>query len=150
MNTYRPNDALELLIRKLQDRDAILVTLVRDAINAGKEDTLPINSRGIHSQAEKPHEYRKIVPFSTEESLQVALDVLQALLIEQPLLVNEIAKNFADTFEIQIERHTETQIVEEDGHDGHEFTLTQIPVEDIEEQRRNLASLKELITFSGE
>ena len=150
MNTYRPNEALELLMRKLQDRDTILFTLVRDAINAGKEDTLPVDSRIIHSQADKPHEYRKIVPFSAEESLRVALDVLQAFLIEQPLLVNEIAKNLADTSEIQIERHTETQIVEEDGHDGHEFTLDQIPVEDIEEQRRNLASLKELITFSGE
>ena len=164
MNThhYSPDEALALLMRKLQERDETLTTLVRDAINAGKEDTLPIESKHINGQAEKPHEYRKIVPFSPEEALQVALDVLQAYFIEQPLLINEITKNiayaseihdveivrnFADVSEIQIELHTETQI---DEGDGNEFTLIQISNEHIEEQKNDLALLKDLMHFSGE
>ena len=152
---YSPDEALTLLRRKLQEQDETLATLVGDAINAGKEDTFPIVNELFHDQAEKPHEYRKIVPFSSEEALQVALEVLQAYFIEQPLLVNEIAKNFADASdktlasvsEIQIDLHTETQI---DEGDDHEFRVTQISEEAIEGQERNLTLLKEFIHFSEE
>lgn len=150
IHQYSSEGALDILMTKLRDQDEDLAILVRSAIDEGKETIESIPTSG---RSKRSHEYRKVVPFTHEEALQVALKVLQGFFIEGPLLTNEIIKHFSDTSEnhdvpeIQIELHTETQI---DGGDGHEFRLTQVPNEDIEEQKHNLASLKELITFSGE
>ena len=64
----------------------------------------------------------KLFPFLPKKHFKWHLTALQAYFIEQPLLVNEITKNFAaasdktlaSAFEIQIELHTETQIDEGD------------------------------------
>ena len=156
IHQYQPNQALDTLIRKIQERDVRLdinlAVLVRDAIDEGEENILTIESDTI-GRSKNSHEYRKIAPFSPEEALQVALGVLRACFVEQPLLMNEVINYFTDASEdhdvseIQIDLQTETQI---EGEDSHEFTLIQIPDEAIEEQRRNLDSLKEFITFSGE
>ena len=152
IHQYSSEEALDTLMRKLQEQDEDLAILVRSAIDEGKETIITIESIHNRGRSKKSHEYRKIVPFTHEEALQVALKVLQGFFIEGPLLTNEIIRHFSDTSEthdvpeIQIELRTETQI---DGGDGQEFRLTRVPNEGIEEQRHNLASLKELITFSG-
>ena len=134
-----PEEARNTLMRKLHGKDENLAILVRNATDEGKETTDEIrHSRG---RSKKSHKYRKIEPFTDEEALQVALKVLQRFFIEGPLFTNEIIKYLSDTSE----NHDIPEIqIEGDS------PLTQVPNEEIEEQRRNLASLKELIAFPRE
>ncbi|HKH46317.1 MAG TPA: hypothetical protein VKM72_16775 [Thermoanaerobaculia bacterium] len=88
---YTAAQALELLLGKLKERDADLALHVQSAIDAGKD----VEEREPSRRSRKrPRVYRKVVRLSDEEALQVALDVLQAYFVEQPLFVDSAAKNF--------------------------------------------------------
>jgi hypothetical protein len=89
---YSSQEALNVLMRKLRFRDQGLAAEVQAAIDAGKDvlETEPSNDRRRSARA-----YRKTVPFSHEEALQVALDALQAFFVEQPLFANSAAASFA-------------------------------------------------------
>jgi hypothetical protein len=101
---YTPERALEVLLRKLGERDARLEGVVRAAIDAGQDIVVTEprrNGRG------KPRIYRQTVPFTHEEALQVALDVLRAYFIELPLFINSTTENFR-TAAVGIPRHQAT------------------------------------------
>lgn len=89
-HTYTPEQALSLLLAKLSDRSSELATQVRVAIDIGKDIWEKSPSRNG-----KTRWYRKSVPFSEEEALQVAIDVLQAYFVEQPMFVDSSADEFA-------------------------------------------------------
>ena len=91
-NDYTPQEALDLLLNKVSARDIILAEQVRMAIDAGKDinETEPAVDK-----RKKARIYRKTVPFTPEEALQIALDVLQAYFVEQPLFVDSAADNLA-------------------------------------------------------
>src|SRR5688572_26470462 len=84
---YSARDALELLLGKLSGRDEHLGRQIRSAIDAGKD----IEERERRGRGQKARVYRKTVPFTPEEALQVAIDALQACFIEQPLFANSVA-----------------------------------------------------------
>ncbi len=89
---YTPQQALDLLMKKLSAREETLAAQVQAAIDAGKDvsETEPAIDR-----RKKARVYRKTVPFTHEEALQIALDALQAYFVEQPLFVGSAADNLA-------------------------------------------------------
>lgn len=93
-HSYTPQNALKLLMTKLSDQDTTLAALVQAAIDAGKDfsETAPAANRKTKSRV-----YRRTVPFTHEEALQMALDALQAYFVEQPLFADSAAANLART-----------------------------------------------------
>lgn len=87
---YTAAQALEVLLRKLSERDPDLAQHVRYAIDAGKD----VEERERFPGHKKLRVYRKVVRLTDEEALQVALNALQAYFVEQPLFVNSAAENF--------------------------------------------------------
>jgi len=85
IHEYTPQQALDTLMRKLQEQDIILASHVREAIDAGKEVLEGEATRGRRGAART---YRLRVPFTPEEALDTALTCLAAYFIEQPRCVN--------------------------------------------------------------
>ncbi len=168
---YSPKQALELLIEKIRKLDPSLADIVQAAIDTGKD--IPEETDSFSRK--KKRTYRKRVPFSHEEALKVAIDVLQAYFVEQPLFVNVASATFAQAAvgvpnnrllpgppdskerepvslerkgedkKIEIELQTETQIAKS----GEEtLNLKCVPEQQIEEQRQNIRKLRDL-TYSG-
>jgi len=133
---YTPEQALTLLIDKLTKVDADLARQVQEAANAGKDMLETEQSRGRGKK--KLRTYRRTVPYSMEEALQVALNALRAHFVEQPLFINSCHDNMAQAAlgvldvrfssllpkkefvrseekgtekAVEIELHTETQII---------------------------------------
>src|SRR6266568_7733404 len=170
IHEYNPQQALESLMAKLKSRDEELAAEVQAAIDAGKDvaETEPIPGR------RKRHVYRRTVPFSSGEALQIALNVLQAYFVEQPLFVDSAANELANAGvgvryqrqdfprpnieesesvsiqgvgeekSIEVEIQTETQILRA----GEEtLRLPRVATPMIEEQWQQVRHLRELIDF---
>lgn len=90
-NEYSPEEALGVLMRKIRERDELLAEQVQAAIDAGKDISEVERSM---DRRKKERVYRKTVPFTHEEALEIAVDVLQAHFVEQPLFVESAAINF--------------------------------------------------------
>jgi hypothetical protein len=173
-HSYTAQQALEVLMKKLRERDETLAAHVQAAIDIGKDvsESLPATR-----SRKKTHIFRKTVAFTHEEALQVAMNALQAYFVEQPLFIDEAAKNFAeaglgaqasgqfqfqisdeerepvkiehlgDEKQIEIELQTETQI----SRTGEEtVSLIRTVKSQIEEQQRNIARLRTLADFTKE
>lgn len=76
---------------KLSAKDEKLAKEVQSAIDAGKDIS---ETEPSIDQRRKERMYRKTVPFTHEEALQVALNALQAYFVEQALFVDSAAGNF--------------------------------------------------------
>jgi hypothetical protein len=170
---YTPEQALDLLMKKLLARDEALAAQVQAALDAGKDvsETEPAIDR-----RKKARVYRKTVPFTHEEALQIALDALQAYFVEQPLFVASAADNLAKSaigvparrtsnFQwsseeaepvsleaegvekaVEIEMQTETQL----SRTGEEtIPFKRVPERLVEYQRFQVTHLRELTDFSG-
>lgn len=90
---YTPEAALELLFRKLAERDTPLAAQIRTAVDQGNDiqETESING----SRRRKFRVYRKTVPYPYEEALQVAINALAAYFVEQPMFVDSCLRNMA-------------------------------------------------------
>src|SRR6267378_472492 len=88
---YTPEDALNILMAKLRAKDSELAVEIQAAIDQGKDiqQTEPAKGR------KKARSYRKTVPYSRQEALQVAIDALNAYFVEQPLFMNSCHDNMA-------------------------------------------------------
>jgi len=90
---YTPREALDLLLKKMQERFPSLYDRMKDAIDAGRDvqekesDTRP---RG--------RTYRKNVPYTDPEALVVALEVLESHLIESRKLIDAANTEFTKVF----------------------------------------------------
>jgi hypothetical protein len=93
---YTAKQALELLLAKLSTVSHEMEVHIRDAINAGKDIEVEADEPVAFGRGRKPakRHYRKNVPFSDEEALTVAMDVLESHLIESRLLVNAAHAEF--------------------------------------------------------
>lgn len=111
---YSPREALELLLRKVRERDADLAIGLETVIDAGKDifeketrhtekmpkeyASPPVDDlaagQGAFGAKKKPREYRKTVRFSDEEALDIALLALRAHFVEQPLLLTSAMSEF--------------------------------------------------------
>lgn len=171
-HNYTPDQALELLLRKLRAKDEALAAQIQTAIDAGKDVS---ESEPVTDRRKKPRRYRRTVAFSVDEALKVAVSALQAYFVEEPLFVDHAIEELTalpvgvpadrwtmvldDSFqsksieleragsekEVEIELITETQL----RKSGEEIMpLTRTPIAEIEEQRRNIARLSDLFDFS--
>lgn len=171
---YNAGQALEALLRKLRARDESLASHIQAAINAGKDVT---ETEPSQSRRKKARVYRKAVPFTREEALQVALDALQAYFVEQPLFVDSAATNMAKAAVgvpgerrrtwgmiseepeavsveqvgeeklVEIELQTETQL---DKSGEATMPLKRMQKHQIEAQQRHIAELRGLVDFTEE
>jgi hypothetical protein len=167
---YCAETALEVLMRKLQERDPVLAGTVQSAIDVGKDVSEQETSGG---RRRKPRFYRRTVPFGHEEALQVELNTIRACFVETTLFINSSAEDFKETALgvphhprwfldadghqpiseeqggtdklVEIELQTETQITR-----AGEETMVLKPVDkhDIEAQLANSARLEELTDFT--
>src|SRR5882724_1992089 len=169
---YTPQAALELLIRKLAERDPTLAAQVRAVVDKGKD--IQESESASRGRKKKYRVYRKTVPYPYDEALQVAVKALAACFVEQPMLIDSCLKNMAQApvgsprgfryprapekrtpvdvlpgtemheKDVRIELRTETQLSAEIE------PLSPIPPDQIAEQLRNLARLKALLDFREE
>ncbi|WP_292367791.1 hypothetical protein [Methanoregula sp. UBA64] len=168
---YTPENALSLLMQKLKERNQDLALKIQSEIDSGKD------IRAEEPEIDKrknPHTYRKKVPYSHAEALQIAVDALESYFIEQPLFVKSMTENLGSTLlggpnlisldrsyeknirdknsfvsaekrkPVEIELRTETQM----SIRGEE-TIELIPpsFELIESQKKNLEVLRYLTNF---
>jgi hypothetical protein len=88
---YSPRVALEMLIRKVTERDPELASHLQSAIDAGKD----VSERQYSPNRKRSRLYRKTVRFTDEEALRIAIEALQAHFVEQPMFVISAARQFA-------------------------------------------------------
>jgi hypothetical protein len=176
---YTPEEALELLIQKVNDRNPALAVEVRDAVNAGRDvqATEQVRKRGGKM---KSLSFRRTVPFSAEQALGVALEALKAHFVEQPLFANSVLDDMAHSAlgvvelgsqktpskeavprpqangeqkSVEIELRTETQLLS-DTHmvttQADTFRIERVSAELIEDQKTNVRKLRELFNFNEE
>lgn len=177
---YTAEQALELLIAKLSEKDAELAAGVRAAVNEGRDiqQTEQVRKRGKKT---KELSFRRVVPFSAPQALNVALDALNAHFVEQPLFRNSVLDDMAQSAlgavapesaqsrskegaitpegkgqekAVEIELRTETQLLS-DTHLGvpnqpDTFRIERVSTELIESQKANLLRLREFLTFDEE
>ncbi|MDD2711076.1 MAG: hypothetical protein PHV34_24115 [Verrucomicrobiae bacterium] len=161
-------------MKKLWNRNESLATQIQTAIDVGKDvsETEPPTDRRKNARA-----YRKAVPLSHEEALQIALNALQAYYVEQPLFASSAADNISKAAigkplqkeftwqkdykesepisldeegaekEIEIELQTETQISKTEEET---LPLKRMPKEVIDEQQAHIIYLRKLINFMEE
>ena len=90
-NDCTPSQALNLLLEKVGQADESLAARVKSALNAGKDVSQEEPARG---RGRRARVYRKNAPYSDEEALVVALEVLKAHFVELPRIVNAAADSF--------------------------------------------------------
>jgi len=162
---YSPQQAFELLMRKLAMRDQDLAARVQAVVDEGKdvEETEIVGSRRRRTRV-----YRKTVPYSYDEALRAALKALEAYFIEQPLFASSLTDDLSTAAlgvpkrmhqhsdsgidiktqgmekSVQVELRTETQI---SAPAQETFSLDRVPIQQIKQQQENLAHLMTLIDF---
>lgn len=162
---YSPEQAFELLMRKLAARDEDLAARVQAVVDEGKdvEETETVGSRRRRTRV-----YRKTVPYSYDEALRAALKALEAYFIEQPLFASSLNDDFSTAVlglpkrmhqhadsgidiktqgtekSVQVELRTETQI---SAPVQETFSLHRVATQQIKQQQETLAHLMTLIDF---
>jgi hypothetical protein len=105
VHEYSPEEALVTLMQSVRRIDAQLADHIQSVIDAGKDidEVEPTRDRRRRTRS-----YRKTVPHSFEDALQIALVSLRAYFIEQPLFVDsclaEMSKSFLEA--PVIDRHS--------------------------------------------
>ncbi len=171
VHDYSPQQALEILLQKVRNKDTTLADRIKVAIDEGKDINEPEKVKG---RKQKTRHYRRKVAYTHDEALGIALDVLQAHFIELPLFINSAASDFkeaaigipsqvskwivlmknedeevitqseGESKQIQVELQTETQL---SPTDQDIFSLEPVPLGQLDEQRSNFKHLRELVEF---
>lgn len=93
---YTAHEALGLILRSLEQVNAVLAERAQFAIDAGIDDVLEqdiIGAKRRRGKAAK-REYRKNRPLTDQESIDAVLDVLEAHLVVQRRVVNSALEDF--------------------------------------------------------
>ena len=167
---YSPERALEILTEMIDERDSMLADDIRRAIAAGIDDhTTEI---ALHASDEEPFELQRSTegrkrlpersrrPYSPEEALNVALDVLRVYFVDQPQIENSVIGRFAKSLaigenlhdahlpEIAIETTPNTDTPLEETSDT--VLLRTVEKESIAEQEEQFEKLSKMFRFSGD
>lgn len=175
IHSYTPSQALELLMKKLQEKDTRLAQNIQSIIDSGKDVQEVQTSTG---RGKKKRAYRRTVPFTTEEALQVALKALNSYFVEIPLFINSAAENFKgsgllassrpggssssqsridegngilltliqEKKRIEFELQTATQI---SRNEQETLAISAFETDQIDEQKINLERMQYLLNFEG-
>ncbi|SRR6266851_314969 len=174
VHEYSAQSAYELLMRKLQEKDATLAARVQAAVDTGKDVD---ETESLSTGRKRSRIYRKTAPYTYDEALQVALNALAAYFVEQPLFLNSFLDNMApaileaphrpnDSSRIvkkqllavsletkgsekrtEIELRTETQISEAAEET---FALHRLPPDQVQAQVANLDRVRKFATFENQ
>ena len=171
IHEYDPRDALDYLLKALQEKCGPLGEEIQRQISVGKvvtadpsdlrdseTDLLGDRSRAIKSDRGSP--YRQWRTYTPEEALEIALNVLESYFVVHPSVANSAAKNLdgslnanaepreppAAEAKIEFELHTESPTDDTRSL----IPLERTPTAEIREQAQNIKSLRELIRFSGD
>ena len=167
---YSPEQALAILIAMVDERASILAGEIRQVIAAGTDDQTtdvklpasdeePFELQGPTDGRKQPQE-RNLRPYSPEEALDVALDVLGVYFIDQPQIENSVIEHFAKILaadenlhdsrmpEIAIETtpNTDTPLEETSAT----VLLRTVDNELIAEQGEQFEKLRKMFRFSGD
>ena len=171
---YSPRHALELLLRKVRERDPDLAIGLEAVIDAGTD----VVERETLRTVDRPREYRKTVRFSDEEALDIALLALRAHFVEQPLLATSAMSVFGKatlepegsrragasfdqstspsredkplSIRVEFEFQTETQVIPKDEQAVEETAPLSPPQnESLDEQQANIDRLTALLRFGA-
>ena len=165
---YTASEALRHLVDKIAARDEQLATQVLAAVNAGR-DVQEVERQGRR----KSRFYRHTVPYSPEEALEIALEVLSAHFIEQPRFINafhddmvqaglragdahswkvEEVEGIGAEKTVEIEVQTATEIIPTETalrlQSQETIVMQRVPADEIEEEEANLARLRQLVDFT--
>lgn len=97
IHEYTPKQALALLLQKLESGAPLLGARVVAAINQGTTRTIEESSQATKRKTKIKRKYEKSDSYSDEEALHVALNVLEAHLVETRLFVIEATRDFAES-----------------------------------------------------
>jgi len=171
---YSPEEALTVLLSRVRGKNELLADRIAEAVDSGKDVSLREPSL---DGGRKARQYRKVEPYTYEEGLQVALEALQAHLLEQPLCVNSFLENArgaaigpprtifrgagADLWNQMEPNQLRTEVGSEKAvrievktetqiaREGEEtVSLTPIGEDAIREQQKNFSDLRDLLTFA--
>lgn len=84
-------EALGLLLKQVEEFAPIIATRIREAINEGHT----VTEQAFNSPSEQQIE--RNAPYTVEEALNVALQVLRAYCVEVPSFINSAHQEFAQT-----------------------------------------------------
>jgi hypothetical protein len=93
---YTPRQALDALLEKITSISPELVEHIRRAIDAGKDVEMQIEEPGRQGKKASKHRYRKNEPFTDEEALKIAVDVLRSHLLETRMFVSAAHADFKE------------------------------------------------------
>jgi hypothetical protein len=116
---YTPEQALSLLMKKLTERNKDLASKIQSAIDAGKDIS---EEESNPDKRKKPRTYRKKVPYTHAEALQIALNALESYFIEQPLFVESMTKNISETV---LATPNPLQLDYSEGKDSRDWILSE-------------------------
>ena len=88
---YSPQEALDILVRKLAVRNPELAEHIRAIVNQGRDIQEIEPPSG--ERRKKSRVYRKTIPYPYDEAVQVALQALATYFIEQPLFIESCLDN---------------------------------------------------------
>lgn len=92
---YTPKDALRLLLEKIGRQDPDLAKRIQVAVDEGKEILQKVTEPSESGKGPKRRRrYWKIVPYSDEEAVQVALALIESHLLESRKMVNQSLDDF--------------------------------------------------------
>lgn len=170
---YTPDQALDLLFKKLERAAPEIASQVRHAIAQGREEDVQLDVTPNKARSpKKARTYRQKVQFTVPEALDVAIGVLRAHFVEMPHFSNSAHRDFAlaavpsrwsetqvdfaqtrllfmdEAKEIQIEALPETAFNFENQQET--ISLESFSEEQVRQQQSNLQLLHELTRFETE
>lgn len=95
MHEYSPKEALDLVLENIAISSPQLFERMKAIIDGGKD--VEIEEAVSGSRKKKPHVYRKDVPYTDEEALQVALTVIKSHLIDSRKIISAAISEFTET-----------------------------------------------------
>lgn len=154
LHEYTAEQALALLVRKLEPVAPVLSARVQEAVNAGSEMQAEEDSQGRSRRGRKPkkHVYRKTVPYTAEEAVAVAVGVLKAHLVESRAAIQTASEEFmavavapprkpprrpgASPYESALGPRSTTQQSEPTGVDQEKLIEVETEPETVQEKRQ--------------
>src|SRR5689334_924318 len=95
-NDYTARQALDLLMARILSASPDLAERIQNAVDSGRDVRMEADEQPGSGRGRRPARrfYRKNVPFTDEEALCVAVQVLESHLIESRMLVNAAHTEF--------------------------------------------------------
>ena len=141
---YTSQEAYELLMDKLFNRDAGLARIVQDIVDMGIDEVV---EKLQDDRRKKPIIYIQTRAMKYEEALQTAVHVLHTFFVDQPTIVRSINEEFERYIDgdVSIELKTESKLTV--------GVLDVLPlrvadIESIDAQRRNIVNVDSLFRLA--